>query len=434
MECTVCAEAYTSALRKRVSCPYCAYEFCVCCVKKYLLTQLTDPACMSCKVGWNREFTDLLLSKHFRNTDYKRHRENVLYEREKMLIPETVHKMDMNEQQKTACREKIRELLKERRELLEKIEQVNLALSTQRGYVMRLERQATDTIETLTLPDEKRPFIRPCPGENCRGFLNHKGTCPLCKTVVCMRCHELRGEEHECRAENIESVNQIRRETRACPKCGVSIFRIDGCRQMWCTMCHTAFDWKTGLVIEGRIHNPHYYEWTRRNGEAAEERPCDPDGLPALRRVREHLVSLGLDPYLLRMISEYHRGVVHTQHIDLARVRPVANDQDVFMRNIDARVNFLRSRITEDAFKNQLVSKENRFEKNRNMFLLLDMVVNTMISHFHELLTLRDAPSVESVFCQKTLALLRYANEQLAIHASRFSCRRYEFSNLFVLH
>jgi hypothetical protein len=382
---------------------------------------------------WNRDFTDIFLSKHFRNTDYKRHRENVLYEREKMLIPETIQKMDINERQKASCREKIRGLLRERRELLDKIEQVNQALSTQRSYVVRLERQATNTIETLALPDEKRPFVRPCPGEGCRGFLNHKGSCPLCKIVVCMRCHEIRGDEHQCKEENVESVNQIRRETKPCPKCGVSIFKIDGCRQMWCTVCHTAFDWKSGLVIEGRIHNPHFYEWTRRNGDVPEERPCDPDGLPALRRVREHLVSLGLDPYLIRVISEYHRGLVHTQHVDLARVRAPENDQDVFSRNLDARVSFLRSGLTEDAFKAQLVLRENRFEKNRNMYLLLDMVINTMISHFHELLTLKDAPSVESVFCRKTLALLGYANEQLAAHASRFSCRRYQFGNLFIL-
>jgi len=45
------------------------------------------------------------------------------------------------------------------------------------------------------------------------------------------------------------------------------------CSQMFCVICHTAFCWRTGKV-ETVIHNPHYFEWMRRNG-TLERNPND---------------------------------------------------------------------------------------------------------------------------------------------------------------
>jgi hypothetical protein len=44
---------------------------------------------MKCKNLWNREFVDGFCTKHFRNREYKRHREDVLFDREKIRMPET---------------------------------------------------------------------------------------------------------------------------------------------------------------------------------------------------------------------------------------------------------------------------------------------------------------------------------------------------------
>ena len=54
---------------------------------------------------------------------------------------------------------------------------------------------------------------------------------------------------------------------------------VRNCNQMWCVMegCNTAFDWVSGRIITGAVHNPHYYEWLRRTGGQQRETgdiPC----------------------------------------------------------------------------------------------------------------------------------------------------------------
>jgi hypothetical protein len=48
------------------------------------------------------------------------------------------------------------------------------------------------------------------------------------------------------------------------------------CDQMFCISCQTPFDWNTGkIVTSGVIHNPHYFEWLKRNGKSIQRNPAD---------------------------------------------------------------------------------------------------------------------------------------------------------------
>jgi hypothetical protein len=113
---------------------------------------------------------------------------------------------------------------------------------------------------------EKNNFIRACTSETCRGFINELFICGLCDKKTCKCCYKIIEEGHTCNNDDILTTKLLLNDTKPCPTCQEGIFKIDGCDQMWCVYCHTAFSWKSGR-IETQIHNPHFYNWMRANNQ-----------------------------------------------------------------------------------------------------------------------------------------------------------------------
>ena len=95
------------------------------------------------------------------------------------------------------------------------------------------------------------------------------GECKVCSKTQCMDCLIIldrnTNKNHKCDPDLLKTIRLINRDSRPCPNCKEPIFRISGCPQMFCTNCHTAFDWDTNMIMTGRIHNPHYFEWLNKN-------------------------------------------------------------------------------------------------------------------------------------------------------------------------
>lgn len=150
--------------------------------------------------------------------------------------------------------------------------------------------------EQATVQPRQVVVLRGCPGEGCRGFLNEAWVCGVCDLSVCRHCQvgleedEVAPERcaditeacaegkhwHICNPDQVATARMLARDTKPCPKCKALISKIDGCDQMWCTQCQTPFSWITGQVEEGRVHNPHYYEWMRRNKGSVPREPAQP--------------------------------------------------------------------------------------------------------------------------------------------------------------
>ena len=193
-------------------------------------------------------------------------------------------------------------------------------------------------------------FVYRCCKENCGGFLTD-WKCLKCQARTCAQCLQERKPdvEHVCDASGVA----IKKDSRPCPGCGMGVFRIDGCPQMWCTRCKTAFDFNTGKKCKGAVHNPHYFEW-RRNHEAEEPVIVD-DG--------EHGCGLEL-PDLLWMVNIGFQGAPSLI------IRNLINGCDIYDRNITSHENyttlrrkFASGKITEEKFERQVA-----LQKMRHMF------------------------------------------------------------------
>ena len=213
---------------------------------------------MNCKKGWDEKFLVENLNRSFCDKEYKNHRKQLLTDREISKLPETMH---LAERQKkiNVEEEKSKEFVKEISKLKKMINELHIKQVDIHTNIYYIRRGEDDKGKTL----ERRKFIMACPNDNCRGYLSTQYKCELCNIFTCPQCLELIGylktDPHECNPDNIASAEIIRKETKPCPSCGVRIFKISGCNQMWCTECRVAFDYTTGRIDTGVVHNPHYY-------------------------------------------------------------------------------------------------------------------------------------------------------------------------------
>ncbi len=325
------------------------------CVQRYLLETSNDPHCMGCKRAWDREVVDEGCTKTFRNKQLKEHRETILMERERCLLPETQPLVERRlhakalEHQVAEITRQMRNLYRERERLQEEI------------YEARYNR-------ILPPGEKKREFIRKCPVEDCRGFLSTAWKCGICENKICPECNEIKGEGHECDPANVETVKLLKKDTKPCPKCGTLIFKISGCSQMWCPDCHTAFCWNTGRIETGIIHNPHYYEFQRQHGTRGRNHgdiPCG--GMPTLNELRA--VVQRSDPTIFNI----HRGILHIQQVELRWHYPEPHAVD----NTELRVQFMLKEIDEAYMKQTLQKREKAYAKMRDIRGILQMVSDT---------------------------------------------------------
>ncbi|AET73205.1 hypothetical protein PGAG_00316 [Phaeocystis globosa virus 12T] len=272
MSCEICCEKFNKSLNAKVTC-ICGFDACKTCVRTYLLSTAKDPHCMKCKNRWSSKFVVDNLNRSYVNGDYKKHRKILLVDREISKTPELMHLVE----RKRLIEDKNKELKKVNEE--EKAaKKVYYAILTKRKQIDQ-EILAIEKGDTKT---ERKKFIMPCPADNCKGYLSTQYKCEVCKLYTCPDCYEIVGytkeDEHTCIESNLQSAALIKKETKGCPQCGVRIYKISGCNQMWCTECKVAFNWNTGSIEHGgQIHNPHYYQYLREqnNGETPPRNPGD---------------------------------------------------------------------------------------------------------------------------------------------------------------
>ena len=450
--CSVCCDRYNLQSRKKIDCQYCDWKACSACNEKYLLETSEDAHCMSCRKGWSRENLVANFTQKFVSHAYKLRREALLLERERSLMPATQPFVEVEKKIRvlniqTTLREQEYQKLhqrmvnifnrtpevmmakfetenrfdaevmnhKEASEIKKQSQAVNVELEHIAWHKYRLAAILTGT----QIQNEKRRFVRACPFGECRGFLSTVWKCGLCENWACPECHEVKGLDkdapHTCDPNNIATAQLMARDTRNCPKCAANIFKIDGCDQMWCTQCHTAFSWRTGLIETHTVHNPHYYDFLRQRGEAPRAHgdiPCG--GFPDWYRVQALLLRTipSSRDARFQIVQRAHRSHPHVYYTLLPRYTARPNED-----NRDLRIKLMIGDFGEDEFKRKIQQREKARQRKTDIRQVMEMYTAVLNDLFQ---TFSSDANVE-VLTSSLLELKNHTNETLERVSRRWS-------------
>ena len=474
MNCLICDEKFNKTKHTLVSCLYCGFGACKECCKTYIVDQ-PQPKCMgaSCGKTWTRRFLLDNFPNSFLQGEWRKSREKIAFDRETAQLPAAQEVMERRKRIENArgalqrvlaqlrdlTKHYTKEYKKEKKTFLPgsldvpadfsalrlRKEQLELILNH------RINHTGTGTHGTVT------HFVRACPAEECRGFLSSEWKCGLCKTETCSKCHIIKssvgGAEHTCNPDDVETAKLLAKDTKPCPKCHTGIFKIDGCDQMWCTQCHTAFSWRTG-ALEHHIHNPHYYEWQRRtNGGIAPRVPGDNPGGGCGPNEGEVQLTHQLfreflrhsDPLagtnLLPVIENIIRDTLHLRYYDLPTFQPNPIDDQ---HSLETRIRYLSKAIDKASFVRTVQKAAKRRELDQEISQILQMFVQVVTDTMHRCfsvvrqLKMDDAVGVARVadILQEVETLRVYVNERLkdVFSTYKYKVREIAHMNDQVLH
>jgi len=347
MECSICINEVTE--NKIFKCLACKYTNCIDCHKKYLLSTTQYPHCINpdCRSAIPYDIFLLKFNKKWIFSEYKDHRSNILLNREKSMLQDTVQKISIEkeiEEKKKGYENKIMELRKQIHEIEDKL--------------WGLGKEKVDK--------KKYAFTYACPSTTCKGFLNEDFKCGLCTAIVCNKCYVIKDGtkkgNHECDPDMIETFSAIKKEAKPCPTCGEFISKINGCDQMFCTSCGTAFSWNTGLIEKGIIHNPHAHQFFQNNPDALNQyNNQNNDGgcrqpIPSLLHLNR-LKCLGENWGYLTTI---HRYISEFRQYRRNTILQILNDNNTNMeKNLDIRMKYINNVYDDKSFK-QILHKRDK--------------------------------------------------------------------------
>jgi hypothetical protein len=425
-ECTVCCTKYNKSTHLPIKCEQgaCNFNACLECVRTYLLGSINEPHCMECKMGWTPKFL-LILKKNWLSDIYRPHREKMLCDIEISKIAETMP--DAERYKAVKAQDKITH------DLQKQYAALKATLDKLYDEIHKSHRISSEIKRGVNNKEEKKEFFMPCPAIDCNGLLSTQYKCGICEKFSCHECHEVIGERktdpHTCDPNNIASAKAIKNETKQCPGCHNRIFRIEGCSQMWCTGCHTAFDWNTGRkVVAERLHNPHWVEYQRNlNGGVAPRAPGDVPcgGLCTRNELHTGIINKlikSIEPNLTKQIRAIHAII---ENITYNTIREIRTRVQTLRDFKDIRVKYIVGEITKKELSDHIFRNDKLMQKNTELLNVYELLSAVGIDLFIRLLANQNSgeifmtDTIEQISQYDKLRI--YCNELFAVISNTYS-------------
>lgn len=398
-ECDICylpIKKATASNKTSIKCPKCKYEACMDCYIIYM-KQLAEeescyPKCMKCSTVWEYSFTIANIPDKFRK-EFAELRSKVLFSLVSSLLPTYsaqyfhLYKLSSYKYTKLTLSD-----LKEIYEILlnhpELIDNHHFVYGEKWAPNIMMYLKYTDIVEPLlnsktrqlsrflttcynfiaynlkhhfnnALKNDKefgykiKSTNKKCIVNDCLGYLNTEWMCSICNTKMCNKCEIVANSDHKCKKEDLDNIRLIRKDCVACPKCATYINRSEGCPQMWCTYCNTAFNWNTGKIVDTKnFHNPHYMEYLKTKRETIPNYQVEQDNLctDELIIVGEHSIAYKIREMLSELFDEEFR-CYREKYNDM-------NSEDTIIYSMK----YINKEITLDKFKKLIQMKDKKIK------------------------------------------------------------------------
>jgi hypothetical protein len=279
--------------------------------------------------------------------------------------------------------------LREEFDLRIKLETANIETDFLRRRILLLDNRFASRNQ------ERHQFIWACSATDCKGFLSSQWKCVLCNTWTCPTCHDTIGanktDAHTCLESSVKTAELLAKDSRPCPQCASIIFRSSGCPVMFCTQCHTGFNWNTGTKIKAQnIHNPHYAEYLRTRNkqqqtETEEQQPTEMrcnemiDMRLLIKKERtvwgqkNHIGGNFIKDFKENKTKSIAILANNCNHIIDIVIPTLIPDAMVEQTNRQLRVLYLMNKITQEDFKACLQKQEKKNNKKNENLLVFQM-------------------------------------------------------------
>jgi len=209
MECPICIEE----IKEEFLCKFCKYKICMDCQFTFMKE---DIVCMNCKFPCDNFSIDLVLDKKLKQ--------------EEAFMLHSKKEVSLSKMKK--------------------------ALEEERYYFNGLNSPFSEHYYNKKIKSLEIKLFSNC--ESCGGISFDDGSRIKCECGIdkCSKCKMIANKIHKCNDDIISSENEINKNTKSCPGCGIPIFKNEGCYQVMCPECKCVFDYSSGQIDTGMVHAP----------------------------------------------------------------------------------------------------------------------------------------------------------------------------------
>ena len=193
---------------------------------------------------------------------------------------------------------------------------------------------------------------------------------------------------------------------------------VHNCQQIFCTLCGTAFNWRTGEVEKGVIHNPHAARYFEDHPEARTN---------YMNRIRGENDNCGITQYNLTDKMRKLKLTSHQLIYDIQTVcRNIYNYRNgqfdygqrsftnpVLPNNEDYRRKWITNEITEEHFKKIVFQRYKKYNKQVMDGRVINMTIEVMTDLLGKFMEAKTDKEFMIVWDVEFTELVHYINNEL---------------------